>query len=157
MLNRLHPNHPYQQRYRRVDLAPKIKATDALTAFLKELEVRVDAGLVIPEGLDFRGYRIRTFEAAEWVKNTISKPPARHFNSLLAVQSYHQYWQRWDYLPSNLGKGYVFFFICDRCESRVRGLYMPDGLFRYLCRICHRLAYPARSQRLINQPHEVVI
>ena len=146
MNSRLHPNHPYQYRNRRIDLVPKIDAKDALFAFLNELETRRQNGLIIPEGFNLRDYKIRTYEEAEWVKSTVNTPQSR-FNSLFCLQVYHQAWQHWDYLPSNLGMGYVFFFVCGNCTRLLRHLYMPDGQFRYLCRQCYKLSYPIRRQK----------
>jgi len=45
------------------------------------------------------------------------------------------------YTKSNLGKGYVFWFICNQCQRRVRILYMPEFSDYNLCRICHNLQY----------------
>ncbi len=45
------------------------------------------------------------------------------------------------YTKSNLGKGYIFWFICNQCGRRVRILYMPTFSEYALCRTCHILRY----------------
>lgn len=45
------------------------------------------------------------------------------------------------YTKSNLGKGYIFWFICGVCGRKVRYLYIPPNSQVSACRICHRLAY----------------
>lgn len=146
MNNILHPNHPYQYRNRRIDLASKLNSKDALAAFIKELELAAEQGYLLPEGIGFRNYRIRTLLEAEWVLSTLNRPDSR-FNSLINLQVYHQAWQRWDFLSSNLGTGFIFFFVCGNCERLARYLYMPDGQHRYLCRQCHKLNYPTARQK----------
>ena len=47
---------------------------------------------------------------------------------------------------SNLGKGYVFWFLCNLCSRRVKYLYVPRFTEEWACRKCHRLSY--RSQRI---------
>lgn len=50
------------------------------------------------------------------------------------------------YTKSNLGKGYIFWFICNLCERRVRFLYIPSSSQILACRICHRLAYDKQNE-----------
>ena len=45
------------------------------------------------------------------------------------------------YTKSNLGKGYIFWFICGVCGRKVRYLYIPHNSQVSACRRCHRLAY----------------
>jgi len=45
------------------------------------------------------------------------------------------------YTKSNLGRGYVFWFICGVCGRKVRYLYIPPNSQVSACRRCHRLAY----------------
>lgn len=48
--------------------------------------------------------------------------------------------------PSNLGKGYVFWFLCNRCNGKARLLYVPPNSEDFFCRNCHRLAYKSQRQ-----------
>lgn len=45
------------------------------------------------------------------------------------------------YTLSNLGKGFIFWFVCNGCGRRVRFLYIPPHSEDFLCRVCHRLVY----------------
>lgn len=45
------------------------------------------------------------------------------------------------YTKSNLGSGYVFWFVCSGCNNKVRHLYFPPYSEHMLCRKCHRLRY----------------
>ncbi|MFC1727569.1 hypothetical protein ACFL0Y_03530 [Patescibacteria group bacterium] len=50
------------------------------------------------------------------------------------------------YTKSNLGKGFVFWFICQVCGRKVRYLYFPPNSQTCACRICHRLAYKQQNE-----------
>lgn len=50
------------------------------------------------------------------------------------------------YTKSNLGKGYVFWFICGVCGRKVRYLYIPPNSQVSACRRCHRLAYSSQKR-----------
>lgn len=144
MNNLLHPNHPYAQRYRRIDLSHSITASDAVNAFVREL---VGSDLLLPEEVSLEDFRIRTNIEAEWVLNMLNTPTSR-YASLYNIQSQHQSWQCFDFVPSNLGKGFLFNFICNKCHRKVKDLYMPEGQFEYHCRVCHKLSYPTAQQKL---------
>ncbi|PIY72299.1 hypothetical protein COY87_01640 [Candidatus Roizmanbacteria bacterium CG_4_10_14_0_8_um_filter_33_9] len=49
------------------------------------------------------------------------------------------------YTKSNLGKGFVFWFICPACGKRVRYLYIPPYSEVSACRRCHRLVYEKQN------------
>ena len=145
--NMFEPYHSNHYRNRRVDISQKIDSTDTLFGFLKEVK---GSELLLPSQVDLRDCRIRTLEEAIWVLNTINTSQSR-YNSLRNIQSDGQCWQTWDFVPSNLGKGFLFYFVCDGCGGRVKHLYNPDGQFRYLCRICHGVSYPTKRQQEIMQ------
>ena len=50
------------------------------------------------------------------------------------------------YTKSNLGKGFVFWFVCQVCGRRVRYLYIPPNSQVSACRICHRLTYHQQNE-----------
>ena len=50
------------------------------------------------------------------------------------------------YTRSNLGKGFVFWFICNICGRRVKFLYFPPNSQILACRKCHRLAYDKQNE-----------
>lgn len=51
------------------------------------------------------------------------------------------------YSLSNLGRGYIFWFVCNHCNLKSRFLYCPPNSNRILCRLCHRLAYKKQNTR----------
>lgn len=51
------------------------------------------------------------------------------------------------YTPSNLGRGFIFWFVCNRCKSKVRDIYCPSNSEDFLCRKCHRLAYTKQNKK----------
>jgi len=50
------------------------------------------------------------------------------------------------YTKSNLGKGFVFWFICNICGRRVKYLYFPPNSAILACRNCHRLTYDKQNE-----------
>jgi hypothetical protein len=50
------------------------------------------------------------------------------------------------YTRSNLGKGFVFWFICGCCGRKVLYLYIPPNTQIAACRKCHRLAYSQQNE-----------
>jgi len=54
---------------------------------------------------------------------------------------------------SNL-EGYVRWFICPACQSRVGKLYLPTNEAVFLCRKCHNLAYRAQQLRAFKKPEK---
>ncbi len=50
------------------------------------------------------------------------------------------------YSKSNLGKGFVFWFICNICGRRVKYLYFPPNSTVLACRSCHRLVYDKQNE-----------
>lgn len=50
------------------------------------------------------------------------------------------------YSKSNLGKGFVFWFICNICSRRVKYLYFPPNSIVLACRNCHRLTYDKQNE-----------
>lgn len=139
------PFYPNHYRHRRIDLCHKVSATDAVFSFIQEVK---QTNILLPDEVTLRDFRVRNFKEVNWVMNNMNNPNPR-FLSLRNIQSKRggQVWQRYDYTPSNLGKGYLFYFICNRCTSRVKHLYMPEGQMEYWCRNCHRLSYPTTQQK----------
>lgn len=66
------------------------------------------------------------------------------------------YWnsQRVDFVPSNLGenKGYLFYFICAYCDSRVKLLFRRKIGEQPACRTCRDIGYkPTQSRRQVRR------
>ncbi|MEK7622309.1 MAG: hypothetical protein AAB430_00430 [Patescibacteria group bacterium] len=49
------------------------------------------------------------------------------------------------YTRSNLGKGFIFWFVCVVCGRKVRYLYIPPNSQVSACRKCHRLTYDQQN------------
>jgi len=67
------------------------------------------------------------------------------------------------YTKSNLGKGFIFWFICNGCGRKVRFLYFTPYSEELLCRTCHRLTYRKQNlkkdkliKELIKNPEKMV-
>jgi hypothetical protein len=66
------------------------------------------------------------------------------------------YWnsQKVDFVPSNLGenKGYLFYFICAYCDSRVKLLFRRKICEQPACRTCCDIGYkPTQSRRQVRR------
>ncbi len=65
------------------------------------------------------------------------------------------YWheQGVDFVPSNLKRGFIFYFRCNGCYRRVKYLYEFSTLQSPLCRICCHLHYeqPNRKARELSR------
>jgi len=85
-------------------------------------------------------YKITNKAEAERIKELINNPVNR-FRTAEMIQERDDYWQEVDYRPSNLRRGFVFFFICNGCECPVRHLYRASNRMRYRCRECLNLSY----------------
>jgi len=61
--------------------------------------------------------------------------------------------QRVDFVPSNLGRGFLFYFRCMGCNRRTKYLYAFTDLAKPLCHHCCRLKYrqPGRKERDISR------
>jgi hypothetical protein len=53
---------------------------------------------------------------------------------------------------SNLGKGFIFWFICNLCSKRVKFLYFPPNSTVLACRNCHRLTYNKQNESKKYRP-----
>jgi hypothetical protein len=60
------------------------------------------------------------------------------------------YWntQKVDFVPSNLQRGYIFYFICTYCDRKVKYLFRHKTYEQPACRICCDIGYaPTQSRR----------
>ncbi|KKR46468.1 MAG: hypothetical protein UT82_C0012G0015 [Parcubacteria group bacterium GW2011_GWB1_40_14] len=94
---------------------------------------------------------------AQRIKEIINIPKNTSFKSFADIRTGQPYWheQEVTYIPSNLGKkkGFIFFFICNGCEKKVRRLYHRELVDSPVCRECCRLRYKKtnRSQRNVSR------
>ena len=97
-------------------LIERIDIYDYLRTFLRELSNKEEKQTEIKTELD-----------ALRVKDLMNVPTNTTFKSLENIRNGQPYWkyQEVDCIPSNLGRsrGYLFYFICNSCERRVKFLY----------------------------------
>lgn len=67
--------------------------------------------------------------------------PTICYSELESIQGKHDSWQLFHFVESNLANGYIFYFVCNGCNSNCQYLYLPAGESRYRCRNCYRLRY----------------
>ncbi len=98
---------------------------------------------------------IRTQSDAECFKRIFSDPINSPIRSMLGIPSgdLYKYCQDVDYVSSNVGRGFIFYFICVWCGRRVKYLFVDENLEALLCRRCIRLPYqqPSRAERKISR------
>lgn len=136
--------HPFNHERFRIDRAERIDSMATIRALIKEINDQ-NPGLSnqFSQGLN-------NFADAEVIRS-IANNPSTQYESLGYVQSNHQNWQTFDFLPSNLGRGYLFYFICDRCDKKVKYLYRT-GDFIFRCRSCSNLFYPSKRRARDSRP-----
>lgn len=52
---------------------------------------------------------------------------------------------RLTYTPSNLRRGFIFWFVCSGCGRKARHLYATPHCHILMCRRCHRLNYKSQN------------
>lgn len=131
----------YNSRYEdigNVTITDRIDISGYLRAFLDELS-RLEGGRV-SVNTDFDAMRIT---------GLMNIPQNTTFKSVADLRTGRPYWEHQEVqcVPSNLGrgKGYIFYFICSRCNERTKYLYIYSELDPPLCRRCCRLPYKKTS------------
>lgn len=121
-----HKNKEIFDGLRRLDIAEYKKA------FLFELSQK-----------EKREVNVNSPFEVERIKGLINIPENTAFKSLGDIRSGVPYWeeQKVDYIASNLGRGYIFYFLCNHCGRRVKYLYEYDMTLSPLCRVCCRITY----------------
>ncbi len=100
-------------------------------------------------------------DETEYMKSLMNDPKNTTYKSFPDFRDGDYFWhhQRVDFVTSNLGKGFVFYFICNSCRQRAKYLYEYSPLQSPLCRVCCRLPYPVSSRqarymsRLLRKPY----
>jgi len=89
------------------------------------------------------------------MKQLLNDPKYTAFKSTSILNDGIPFWhkQNVDCVPSNLGRGAVFYFICNGCNRRMKYLYRYSELESPLCRVCCRLQYeaPTRKARMFSK------
>jgi len=120
-----------------IDQLSRINIADYLRVFLVELSKR--------ETRPVR--RIANRGEAERIKglmNIAKNSPFKSFRDIQGIPHWGD--QPVDYVHSNLGKGYLFYFICTHCGRRVKYLYEYSLAAEPICRICCRITYRRKSR-----------
>jgi len=127
----------YNSRYediRKPEITRRIDIFDYVRAFVRELE-KLENKPRIKFNNEFEALR---------VKELMNIPEKTRFKSINDLRG-NPYWhfQEVDYVLSNLGKGrgVLFYFICNRCDRRVKYLYFYTETEPPLCRKCCQLPY----------------
>ena len=92
-------------------------------------------------------FKVKTASDAESVLMFLNNPANTCSKSFSDILTGTPYWnhQLISYVPSNLGKGYIFYFICNGCLKRVKYLYQYHSTEPPTCRTCCSLDYIRKS------------
>ena len=115
----------------------RVDSKNVVFELLREIKSR---NRLKPEGVSLLNHRIRSLDEAEWVLEQLNTP-GRDYDAVNAIQSRHQVWQRFEFIRSNLSKGYLFYFVCNGCERRTKYLHKVTSYDNYECSTCHGLVY----------------
>lgn len=140
----------YGDRTNKVQEWVRLNSKGYLAAFLGELSYIEGQTVTIASSSD-----------ALRVKGLLKVGATAYFKSLADIHNGFSEWygQEVDFVPSNLGKGYLCYFLCNGCERRVKYLYYNSHRTQPLCRTCCKLHYsqPSRKIRrlskLIHRPY----
>ncbi len=134
-----HSNKDFMDKIRRIDI------TDYVQTFVLSYSKRHGIKL-----------KIQHFSGAIHLKNLLNTPENRICSPLESLNDFF-YWspQKVDFVASNLGqhRGFIFYFICIYCDSRVKYLYRYRTYESAACRKCCKLGYvpPSRKTRSISR------
>ncbi len=97
----------------------------------------------VPKYKDKRFFKVTEDCEAEEIEVFVSDPKNTTFKSVKDILTGlpHWYGQNVTYTPSNLGKGFIFYFICNECRRRVKYLYRFNMTEAPVCRTCSGLDY----------------
>lgn len=94
-------------------------------------------------------YRIDTVHQADEVKAFLNNPQNTRGKSMRDMRTGVPYWneQEVEYVRSNLGLGFLWYFLCNHCGHRAKYLYEYSTLECPLCRPCLGIDYERRKTR----------
>jgi len=122
-----HKNEYVLNRLERIDIR------DYVRTFLVSL-TRKESGKPI---------KLNSVGQAERIKGLLNIPKNTLYKSFSDLQTGIPYWNKQlvDYKASNLGKGYIFYFLCGNCNQKAKYLYEYTTVEAPLCRKCCRVTY----------------
>lgn len=130
--------NPYFTRRPSVHEMDRVDSFAFVPAFIEEFNELAPG--VLPNG------HVTTEDDAQIIKHYLNTPPTTiFFESLNAIQVSRQEWITFDYVQSNLNNGYIFYFVCNGCDGRVRYLYQRD--YARMCWRCQGLKYRGRMKK----------
>lgn len=94
-------------------------------------------------------YRIHNIPQVEEVKIYLNNPRNTRQKSIGDPRTGIPYWneQEVGYVHSNLGRGFLWYFICNHCGRRAKLLYRYNYAKPPLCRLCLGIDYKRRSRK----------
>lgn len=125
-----------------IDQLSRINITDYVRVFLVELSKREERPVM----------KLGQKWEAERIKGLLNIAKNTSFKSFRDIQGI-PHWddQPVDYVHSNLGKGYSFYFRCTHCNRRVKYLYEYSLAAEPICRTCCRITYRRRKHSLLSK------
>jgi len=123
--------HPSRYGSNKVAHCESIESTSVIRAFTREYNDRF-------QGQWLQGCKVGHKQEAEWILSIINEYQPARYMSLLDIETGEK--QQFTYIASNL-RGYIFYFLCNGCDKKVKYLYRPERRWRFLCRSCHKLSY----------------
>ncbi len=129
--------NPYKYKQRpTVDGVTRIDCTALIRKFLQERASKYDADLA-------KLFVIRTEEDAIRLRDELNHGIPYYQSLHVPV---HDTALQFDFVKSNLDKGFIFYFVCTSCERRVKYLYQLIDGSELRCRSCHQLTYTRKKQ-----------
>lgn len=133
------PYSPYLTSYgsqrRKIKLLQRLDSSEIIKSFVRQYKG------AFPDSSQSKGLRVTNESEAEYLLDMLNNPGSQCYPVLMNIQGMDGNWQTFGYVQSNLGHGFVFYFICNNCDRRTRHLYMPSGCSEFMCRICYQLKY----------------
>lgn len=100
-------------------------------------------------------YRLHSVGQAEEVKAFLNNPQntkKKAARVMTGIRGWNN--QEVAYVPSNLGRGVLWYFICNNCGCRARLLYLYSDANSPLCRPCLGIDYERRKTVRRERPNE---
>jgi hypothetical protein len=88
---------------------------------------------------------------AQRIKGLLGAGGLSNFKSIKNLHyGFDWYGQEVDFVPSNLGRGFIWYFLCNKCQRRAKFLYYRQ-FYGYsnepLCRLCYGLKYAQQNRK----------
>ncbi len=129
----------------RVGQVERIDASVVLDTFIQEQKGNPSIGLPL-DG------RIRNEEMADKLLAHLNDPGTMLDSKVLSILNrYQEEWLAWQYVRSNLRKGFLFYFSCTYCGQNAKFLYSFEYKLALKCWKCWGLRYPNKRKTTIKR------